>query len=261
LVAALLGPWSACVAVSVALFIQALLFGDGGVLAFGANSFNMAFVSPFLGYFVFRFLKAQLGGGRGGWISLGAASYLGLNMAAFCAAVELGIQPSLARDAAGLPLYFPYPLAIAIPGMMLPHLLVAGLVEAFFTVSVFAFVSKVSPESIYVGAKTRTLRIYGILAGLVCLSPLGLLAQGSAWGEWGVEEIRDLTWGGQRLGFVPSGLARGPSLKSAFQNYAVPGMPAWAGYVMSAAAGIALMVIAFKLLGLLKGRAAAVRDP
>ena len=50
LVAVLLGPWAAVIAVSVALLIQALFFGDGGVLAFGANCFNMAFVMPIVGY-------------------------------------------------------------------------------------------------------------------------------------------------------------------------------------------------------------------
>ena len=49
LVAVLLGPWAAVIAVSIALLIQALFFGDGGVLALGANCFNMAIVMPFVG--------------------------------------------------------------------------------------------------------------------------------------------------------------------------------------------------------------------
>ena len=53
LVACLLGPWAAVIAVSIALLIQALFFGDGGVLAFGANTFNMAFVMPMVGYGVY----------------------------------------------------------------------------------------------------------------------------------------------------------------------------------------------------------------
>src|SRR5574344_1963277 len=50
LIASVLGPYAACIAVSVALLIQALVFGDGGILSFGANCFNMAFVLPFVGY-------------------------------------------------------------------------------------------------------------------------------------------------------------------------------------------------------------------
>src|ERR1700748_3984829 len=57
LVAVLLGPWAAVIAVSVALAIQALFFGDGGVLAFGANCFNMALVMPVTGYAVYRLLS------------------------------------------------------------------------------------------------------------------------------------------------------------------------------------------------------------
>lgn len=61
LIAVLLGPWAAVIAVSVALLIQALFFGDGGVLAFGANAFNMAFVMPFVGYGVYLALTRKVG--------------------------------------------------------------------------------------------------------------------------------------------------------------------------------------------------------
>lgn len=51
LIALLLGPYAACIAISVALFIQAIIFGDGGILSFGANCFNIAFILPFTGFF------------------------------------------------------------------------------------------------------------------------------------------------------------------------------------------------------------------
>src|SRR3954469_17466909 len=53
LVAVLLGPWAAVIAGSIGLAIQALFFGDGGVLVFGVNAFNMAFVMPIVGYAVY----------------------------------------------------------------------------------------------------------------------------------------------------------------------------------------------------------------
>src|ERR1700712_3772396 len=59
LVAVLLGPEAAVVAVSIALLIQALFFGDGGVLAYGANAFNMAFVMPVVGYAVYRWMTRR----------------------------------------------------------------------------------------------------------------------------------------------------------------------------------------------------------
>ena len=52
LIAVILGPWAAVIGVSTALAIQALFFGDGGVLAYGVNCFNMALVMPMAGYFL-----------------------------------------------------------------------------------------------------------------------------------------------------------------------------------------------------------------
>ena len=56
LIAILLGPWAACISVSIALVIQALVFGDGGITAIGANVFNMAVVMPFVGYYLYRLI-------------------------------------------------------------------------------------------------------------------------------------------------------------------------------------------------------------
>ena len=47
LLSILIGPYAASLALSVALLLQALLFGDGGILALGANIFNMAIAMPF----------------------------------------------------------------------------------------------------------------------------------------------------------------------------------------------------------------------
>ena len=105
LLAVVLGPWSATICVSIALLVQALLFGDGGILSFGANCFNMAFVIPFLGYFIYRFVSQRVKGQAGEYGGLVAGSYIGINMAALAAAIEFGLQPVLAHNAAGQPLY------------------------------------------------------------------------------------------------------------------------------------------------------------
>ena len=256
LMAVLLGPWAACIAVSVALLIQALLFGDGGVLAFGANAFNMAFVAPFLGYFIYTFCRTRIRSEQGGLISLGVASYLALAMSALCAGIELGIQPAIAKDVAGLPLYCPYPLFVSVAALLIPHLTVAGFVEVFFTVGVFSFIRRVSPGSVYEGGRSRIHVLYGCLVVLVCLSPLGLLAPGSGWGEWSPGEIRNVVVGGHSLGYVPSGMAQGFHLRTAFSDYAMPGLPEWLGYLLSAVIGGAILIIVFKLLGLVKRQGA-----
>lgn len=55
----ILGPWAAVVSISVALIIQALLFGDGGITAIGANCFNMAFVMPFSAYVIYKLISGK----------------------------------------------------------------------------------------------------------------------------------------------------------------------------------------------------------
>jgi cobalt/nickel transport system permease protein len=251
LLAVLLGPWAACIAISVALLIQALLFGDGGILAFGANCFNMAFVIPFLGYFIYRFIGERVKTRTGEYVGIALGSYLGINMAALCAAIEFGLQSALFRDAAGHPLYCPYPLAVSIPSMLLPHLAVAGVVEAAFTVAIVAFVKRASPGTIYEGSPAKTKPLYALIVALICLSPLGLLASGTAWGEWGADEIGAAASGGA-LGFAPAGMQHGFSFEALMADYGVKGLPQVVGYLLSAIAGAATLVIVFKLLGLLK---------
>ena len=82
LLAILIGPYAACISISVALLIQALFFGDGGILAYGANAFNMAFVLPFLGYFIYKFIKDRIKTEKGEYIGIVLGSYIGINMAA-----------------------------------------------------------------------------------------------------------------------------------------------------------------------------------
>lgn len=252
LLAILLGPYSACISVSVALLIQALLFGDGGILAFGANCFNMAFVMPFLGYFIFKFLKDRVRSPKGEVAVVAIASYIGLNVAAFLTSVEFGIQPLLFTNEAGQALYSPYALNVSIPAMMIPHLLVAGVIEALFTVVIYSFIKRVSPGTIYEGGKQAIKPIYGLVVALVCLTPLGLLATGTAWGEWGADEISDVVSGGESLGYVPEGMQNGFSFEAIMPDYVIHGLPEAAGYILSAAAGVAIMVILFKVAGGLK---------
>ena len=55
-------------------------------------------------------------------LSAAIGSYIGINAAAFCAAVEFGIQPLLFKNAEGQALYCPYPLSVSIPAMMIGHI-------------------------------------------------------------------------------------------------------------------------------------------
>ncbi|MBP2644183.1 MAG: cobalamin, partial [Firmicutes bacterium] len=116
LLAIILGPWAAVIGMSIALIIQALVFGDGGILAIGANTFNMAFIAPFVGYYVYRIISNNAVPGSKRQLLAGAiAGYLAINAAALVASIEFGIQPLLFTAPDGTPLYCPYGLTIAIP--------------------------------------------------------------------------------------------------------------------------------------------------
>lgn len=146
LIAILLGPWAACIAITVALVVQALLFGDGGILALGANCFNIAFVLPIAGYCTYKVisLNAPIQSGRR-VIAAGIAGYAGLNVAALCTGIAFGLQPLLHRSPTGEALYSPYRLGVAVPAMLLEHLVVFGWVEAVVTASVVKYLQKQDP--------------------------------------------------------------------------------------------------------------------
>ncbi len=144
--AIVLGPWASILAISTALLIQAVFFGDGGITAFGANCFNMAVVASLVAYAVYRLLASRSAlNARRRVIAAGVAGYVAINAAAFCAAIEFGIQPILFRDAGGGPLYAPYPLHIALPAMMIGHLTLAGAAELILSAGVVAYLQKANP--------------------------------------------------------------------------------------------------------------------
>ena len=243
LLAIVLGPWAAVIGVSVALGIQALFFGDGGLLAFGANCFNMAIVLPLVGYFVYKLISSNSEASSPRRL-LGAVlgSFAGINAAALCAGIELGFQPLLFHTAGGTPLYAPYGLATAMPAMVIGHLLVAGPVEALVTGLVVFYLQR--SHSTLLQADTQAKGegkrwvLWGGLAALALATPLGLLASGTAWGEWGLDELRTMG-----LGVIPQGLQKLAEWWPApLPDYGFPRMGAVIGYILSAFVGMGLIV-------------------
>ena len=149
IVAILLGPWTAVLAVSVVLIIQAVVFGDGGITAIGANCFNMAVVLPFVSYGVFSLLKGKSEDGLRLAVAAFFSGYLGLLVAALFTAFELGIQPLIAMGADGRPLYAPYPLSIAIPAMAVEHLFLFGIAEGLVTMLLLKYFLKHEHNLVY----------------------------------------------------------------------------------------------------------------
>ena len=147
LIAILLGPWAAIIAVSVALVIQALLFGDGGITAIGANCFTMAVVGGLTAYGLYRLIAAGSDIKSKRRIVAGAvAAYVSLNVSALVTAILLGIQPLIERSPSGQPLYAPYPLSVTIPAMVSGHVFLFGFVEAAVTALVLKYFQKNESE-------------------------------------------------------------------------------------------------------------------
>lgn len=146
LIAIVLGPWAAVIGVSTALIIQALFFGDGGILAIFANCLNMGIILPFVGYATYKLIagRSPLRSSRRVWAA-GIGSYIGISAAAIAVGVELGVQPLLFTQN-GHALYSPYPLTIAIPAMLVSHMPGASLVEALVTALGFAFIQRNYPQ-------------------------------------------------------------------------------------------------------------------
>ena len=281
--AVVLGPWASMLAVSIALLIQAIFFGDGGITTFGANCFNMAIVGSLVAHFAYRAIagRSAIPSSRRA-AAAALAGYAAINVSAFLTACELGIQPLFFKDASGAPLYAPYALHIAIPAMMLGHLTFAGLAELIVSGGVVAYLQKTNPallgqipssgtnQGVQGTAATgwKTTRPLWIrVALLMLLTPIGILAAGTAWGEWGARDFSDPQMRQQiasASGDVappsqqPEGLARLSSLWVApFPQYAPRFVrhPAF-GYVMSAMFGSGVILGTFLFLGwLAAGRA------
>ena len=245
LAAIILGPEIATMAISIALVIQAFFFGDGGILALGANCFNMAVVLPYVSFAIYQAISKNqpvnskrriVGAALGGWT--------GLTVAAFFAGFEFGIQPLLFHTASGTPLYAPYPLSISIPAMLFAHALIASPVEALVTALVVAYLQRANQSALEIINKPEISpelsgfarwRILWIgLAVLIVLVPIGLLAPGTAWGEWGTEQLSSLG-----LAFIPQGMAKLSGLWSApLSGYDLPALKnSNLGYVLSGIVG------------------------
>jgi cobalt/nickel transport system permease protein len=248
-----LGPWASILGISIALIIQAVFFGDGGITTIGANCFNMAIIGSLVTYASYRLLsgRAPITSPRR-IVAAGVAGYVAINLAALAAAIEFGIQPLLYHDASGAPLYAPYPLRIAIPAMMIGHLTIAGLAEMVVSAGVVAYLQKSEPsllrrtapgaaDNIRAAGNLRPL--WFALAVLLILTPLGILATGSAWGE-----------------SMPAQAPRGLRALSSFwtapmARYAPPFVksPAF-GYLLSAMTGTGLILLVTLFAGLIVRR-------
>ena len=242
-----LGPEVATIAISIALIIQALFFGDGGILAIGANSFNMAVVPPYVSYAVYRAIsKNSALTSAAGWSGPRWAAGSGLTVAALFAGIMFGLQPLLFHAADGTPLYAPYPLAVAVPAMVLPHLAVASVVEGLLTALVVAYLQRANPAVLEAAEKPSAASEAGSLRKLRWVwvgarRPGGGLAAGAAGAGHGLGRV-----GHRGTGQTGPGNSFRPGLKSSPGLWGAPlaryNLPVLGnvnlGYMLSALLGI-----------------------
>ena len=136
LLAVSFGGWMAFLAVSLVLAMQALLFGDGGITALPINALAMGFIGSFAALTIWKLL-----GRLNQSLALFLAGWFSIVLPALLMALVLGVQPMIAHDAQGAPLFFPFGLAVTLPAVVLPHVLV-GLAEGVLTVLGYRYLTR-----------------------------------------------------------------------------------------------------------------------
>ena len=133
LVAALLGPWTACLVMATVLAIQCFGFADGGISALGTNIFNMGVIGAFSAYAMMRLFRRFLPNGRNGFVATVAVS-AGLSI--LLAAVACAIQIAASGTS---------PIQWVLPVMATTHLVI-GIGEGLITVAVISAVAVTRPD-------------------------------------------------------------------------------------------------------------------
>ncbi len=192
LVAIALGPWASILSVSVALVIQAILFGDGGITTLGANCFNIAIAGSFISYGIYRIMGGPDVSSTNQespipniikskrhflpkWLGAGIAGYLAINVSALLTALQLGLQPIIHQGQGSTP-FFPFPLRVTLPAILIPHLTIVGVLEGIITMIALRVLQKIET------AKKKTLGLVVIITAL--FSPLFIFGELNAHEFW-----------------------------------------------------------------------------
>jgi cobalt/nickel transport system permease protein len=232
LVAALLGPSAAVVVVTTVLIVQCLLFADGGLVALGANVFNMAIVDSVSGYAIYRLVSRLLPGARGRVSALAFAGWCSAVLASICCAGQLAWSGTMLWSA-------------VFPAMVNVHMLI-GLGEGVISALVFLGIQRTRPEMVNDSKLGDPAPRWGQLAAFGLLASLGLAIFVAPFAcPWpdGLEAVA------AKLGF--QGKAGHPFGGALAPGYQAPGVH-WA-VGATAIAGAAGAVIVF-LLAVMLGR-------
>lgn len=231
LIAIIFGPWAGFMAISLVLLLQALLFGDGGITTYAVNAIAMGYVASFTGYYTYKLLKNRITGKLNYFIS----GWMSIVLASVVVAIVLGVEPYIAKNINGVPVYFPYDLKITLPAIVGSHMLFFGIVEGIFTLFGLSYFKKyfdTRQDYKTIGIKKETSEIllfFFVILLIMLLVPLGIITENPAWGEW------DLSFFSENLGFIPQGIQHFSTLYSApLSGYVLPGISPVASYYLSA---------------------------
>jgi cobalt/nickel transport system permease protein len=216
-VTALLGPWRACLVMTLVVALQALVFNDGGLTALGTNVWNMAAVGCFGSYLVMRTLRVVFPPGRTGYLAAASlAGWASVMLASAACALELAVSGTS-------------PMFLVLPAMLGTHAVI-GVGEALITTALLSAVIASRPDILPAWAavgdsRDRTRRVRTLwkiaCAGLVLALVLAALVSPFASSlPDGLEKVAETA------GF--SSLAEGPPAwrNSPLPEYTVPGVEA-----------------------------------
>jgi cobalt/nickel transport system permease protein len=226
LAAALLGPSAAIVVLTTVLIVQCFLFADGGVLALGANIFNMAIVGAAGGYAIYRAMCRVLPGTRGQVAAVAFAGWCSTVMASICCAGQLAWSGTIAWP-------------VAFTAMTSVHMAI-GVGEGLISALVFLAIQRVRPDLTGEVTGAEPVRPWGELVRYGLLAALGVAIFVAPFAcPWpdGLESVA------AKLGFEHKTAQR--IVRAPAANYQIPGVHWAAG--ATALAGAAGAVVAFGL--------------
>ena len=136
LLAILFGPWNAIFSMTIIIVIQAFVFSDGGIIVIGANLFNMAIITPLIGYYSWKAIQKILKTEIGNKLGIAVGAWLSIVVAAIICGLQLGLSA-----------IFPFSIYETIPAMAFWYILI-GIGESIITVSAFTTIQRLYPEMI-----------------------------------------------------------------------------------------------------------------
>lgn len=164
LLAAILGPHAAFLTMLSILAIQAFFFADGGLLALGANVFNLGFMTAFIAYpLIFKpLISSTLEKKRIFWASL-LAAVIGLQLGAFSVVLQTIISAKTV---------VPFGTFLL---LMQPIHLAISIIEGFVTSAVLIFVVKEEPSIIDAALNRKPMTTGSITATILKIAGMAII--------------------------------------------------------------------------------------